>query len=550
MMSLKNKARNQQLTTTAMRSVTLSLLVLLASFVVADGSRMGGEKKTMMGMKGMKGMMKTMRKDKSMKMRMKMKMGPAASGKTRSPSPVLTLQPTFNTPTVVPTVAPVAPSSVPESTPPPTATGVFNLRDPTTPFDLLDPDMCFFQDLVFPDVANQCSCFNTVAIVPADVEMMYNTLAVLVEEVVYPEGFDFDITSCESPLGERNQALLWLSQNDARANSDVLVRRNLQVQAPDDIIQRYLLALFYYATGGPNWTNATNWLTSASECTWLGVACEDTSDSGRVTSIELPSNNLGGSLPEELAQLTALQSIELPLNMISSTLPSSIGSIETLTSLSLNDNLLVRKIPTEFGMLSSLQTLQINNNRFSGNIPTEFGLLAGLQVLDASDTLLFGEIPTELGQATALTEILLGRSGVGGTLPSSLTMLLSLETLEIQDNNFQGTLYPELESLRSLRALDLSGNSFTGTIPPRLGFLTRLETLLLQDNAFTGTIPALLGTGLEQVTRIDFSQNNLTGDMPSDICNLRDTADGMLSLLVADCVVNCEIPVCCSFCRQ
>ena len=185
-----NKARHQHLTTSAMRAV---MLVLLASFVVAsDGGKGGGGKKMMKkgmkSMKGMKGMSKAGMKGilgGDIKKKKKKKSYPIApTTKTPPPSPMLTLQPTLDPPTVVPSVAPAGTSTT--SVTSTMTSSSSSLREPTTPFDLLDPDTCFFQGLTFPDVVNQCVFFNNVTIVPADVEMLFNTLAEIVEEASPP----------------------------------------------------------------------------------------------------------------------------------------------------------------------------------------------------------------------------------------------------------------------------------------------------------------------------------------------------------------------------
>ena len=42
---------------------------------------------------------------------------------------------------------------------------------------------------------------------------------------------------------------------------------------------RFALATLYYSTNGENWTDSTNWVSSsASQCTWYGIACNDDGD--------------------------------------------------------------------------------------------------------------------------------------------------------------------------------------------------------------------------------------------------------------------------------
>ena len=55
------------------------------------------------------------------------------------------------------------------------------------------------------------------------------------------------------------------------------------------------LRAFYFATGGPDWRNDSNWLSTAPLATWFGVTATD--DGVDVRSLSLPSNDLQGSIP-------------------------------------------------------------------------------------------------------------------------------------------------------------------------------------------------------------------------------------------------------------
>jgi hypothetical protein len=54
---------------------------------------------------------------------------------------------------------------------------------------------------------------------------------------------------------------------------DLLINNNICTYPTLD--QRFGLAVIYYATGGPNWFLSAQWLDAASECSWLGVNCEN-----------------------------------------------------------------------------------------------------------------------------------------------------------------------------------------------------------------------------------------------------------------------------------
>ena len=61
--------------------------------------------------------------------------------------------------------------------------------------------------------------------------------------------------------------------------------------------------------------------------------------------------------------------------------------------------------------------------------------------------------------------------------------------------------------------LDLTENGLTGPVPAQLGSLTSLEMLRLSENQLTGTIPAELGR-LSNLTHLSLRENELTGPVP------------------------------------
>lgn len=128
-----------------------------------------------------------------------------------------------------------------------------------------------------------------------------------------------------------------------------------------------LIAL-YYATDGANWTNNTNWNTSAPVYQWYGVEMEG----NRVTSIDLNYNNLVGTLPLQIGDLDALKKLTLSSNQISGNIPIETGGLLNLTNLNLRGNQLTGNIPNSFSNLNLMVYFYIDGNQLSGDIPNVF----------------------------------------------------------------------------------------------------------------------------------------------------------------------------------
>ena len=161
---------------------------------------------------------------------------------------------------------------------------------------------------------------------------------------------------------------------DVRETSFDLLGLPFCKKSPD----RAALIAFYNATDGPNWRNRTNWLSDAPLDSWYDVTI---GAEGRVTSLDLWSNNLRGVLPLELASLSSLELLELYGNRLTGKIPPGLGNLSNLQWLGLVGNWLSGEIPPELANLSNLEQLNLGGNQLSGEIPPELGSLSNLRGL-------------------------------------------------------------------------------------------------------------------------------------------------------------------------
>ncbi len=137
-----------------------------------------------------------------------------------------------------------------------------------------------------------------------------------------------------------------------------------------------LVALYEATNGNANWTNKTGWVVPGTvgdnPCGWFGVTCNTAGD--RVVELNLPHNRLGGTLPAEIGNLTALTRLDLD------------QATYLMDGYPYRDNDLAMSgaIPTELGNLVNLEYLDLGGNVFSGSIPASIGSLVNLQHLDLS----------------------------------------------------------------------------------------------------------------------------------------------------------------------
>ena len=275
-----------------------------------------------------------------------------------------------------------------------------------------------------------------------------------------------------------------------------------------------VLAALYDATGGPTWTNSTNWKTTAPLDEWHGVT---TDASGRVTELNLRQNGLTGPIPEALGRLSKLEELHLLDNALTGTIPGALSSLSNLESLSRYGVAPTGRIPVRLGSLSNLRVLRLDGNQLTGPIPATLASLSSLEVLNIGENALAGPIPRALGDLSSLTALRLEVNGLTGTIPDSLGNLSDLEWLHLGRNALTGTIPEALGNLSSLVRLGLGQNGLNGSIPETLGDLSKLEWLYLDDNALTGPIPDALGN-LLSLQWLDLGGNwGLAGPLRDDL---------------------------------
>lgn len=158
----------------------------------------------------------------------------------------------------------------------------------------------------------------------------------------------------------------------------------------DEMTERDALIALYDATNGDAWTNNTNWCTDADLSEWYGIY---TDNNGKVSSISLSSNNLTGTIPDEIGNLEALWTLNVPYNQLTGEIPASIGKLTNLWSLHLYRNQLTGSIPPELGNMKQLAYCYLDDNQLTGTVPETLGNLTELEYMNFGGNMLSGDLP-------------------------------------------------------------------------------------------------------------------------------------------------------------
>jgi hypothetical protein len=197
-------------------------------------------------------------------------------------------------------------------------------------------------------------------------------------------------------------------------------------------VQRYVLATLYFGTNGDGWNNCTRaeasvstpcsdgaarFLSSASECTWLGCQCDS---SGSLSRINIDWTNLQGPIPNEIGALSNLFELDLDHNALTGTIPSSIGQLSNLVYLDLDENNLRSTVPEEIYGLPLLRALDLDTNMLTGTISTRIGQLDDLYIAQFDYNQMNGTIPSEVGFLDKLEYFTIVGNDFNGSIPEAL----------------------------------------------------------------------------------------------------------------------------------
>eukprot|EP00934_Nitzschia_sp_Nitz4_P008520 Nitzschia sp. Nitz4//scaffold322_size40381//8691//10223//NITZ4_007554-RA/size40381-augustus-gene-0.55-mRNA-1//-1//CDS//3329547809//8510//frame0 len=328
--------------------------------------------------------------------------------------------------------------------------------------------------------------------------------------------------------------------------------------------QRYAMAVLYYATNAvanddesnPDpWVSAHLWLSDHKVCKWYGIDCND---EDHIVAIELPENNLSGSLPSELLIIAStLKTMDLTSNYIclSGSDFDVFTSLTRLETLMLEDNYLHyhEGVPSQFANLVDLRKLVLSLNDLSGKLEDEHIVLAKmtkLTHLEMEATSFSGTMPAAVGELSSLVYLYMRDNNMEFNLNFLKGgKMTDLFALWLDKNDVTGTIPSELQYLTDMASLSLTSSALTGTIPKQLAELSGLRRLWLYSNELVGTVPAEFDN-LTELEVLQLHDNNLSGSMPNGLCTIIDDASYEYKSLTSDCValVDCALETCCTEC--
>lgn len=233
-------------------------------------------------------------------------------------------------------------------------------------------------------------------------------------------------------------------------HSDLLKLTPSETISHNRVLQRYILAVFYYSTGGSRTWKHNNWL-EGDECSnmvWTGISCND---DNTIRAIAFDNAGLQGTLPYEIGFLTMLENLVIK-----------------------NHPLLSGPIPTGIGNLQFLGQLGLYNNALTGEIPGDIYLATTLNYINFQNNELEGELAIQIDQMRNLERLILFNNRFSGKVPIRQLARTGIKFLGLSNNQFTGSIPEQISNLHLLEYLYMDNNEFTGSIPPNLGRLSSM----------------------------------------------------------------------------
>ncbi|KAI3465863.1 hypothetical protein Pfo_022526 [Paulownia fortunei] len=247
----------------------------------------------------------------------------------------------------------------------------------------------------------------------------------------------------------------------------------------------------------------------------------------RLRYINLANNHFSGKIPDSFGSLHALSLLQLRNNSFSGGIPTSMKKCTNLGMIDLGQNMLTGIIPSWIGdSISNLVVLSLSSNQFNGSMPSSICRLTGIQILDLSSNKISGVIPKCLYNLTVMSAkvsrptLLLFVSSAGWDL-ASLTDGIAPQRSSLASANlmWKGNEVKYMNNLGLVKLIDFSSNNLLGEIPSEMTKLIGFVGLNLSGNNLVGHIPENIGW-LELLNFLDLSRNRLTGGIPTSLSRL------------------------------
>ena len=187
-----------------------------------------------------------------------------------------------------------------------------------------------------------------------------------------------------------------------------------------------------------------------------------------LTDLRFVDCKVNGSIPDAIYSLEKLQNLYLTNNKVTGTLSPKIGQMKALTNVYIDQNPdLGGSLPEEIGQLTNLVNLNISKTSFSGTIPESVKNLDALKNFMAFTTKFSGNAPDFWDELASLELVqLYDIPTMGGPLPESFGRCPKLKNIYMYNCNFEGNIPESWANLPATMVnVRIQDNKLQGVVP-------------------------------------------------------------------------------------
>ncbi|XVF78261.1 hypothetical protein PTKIN_Ptkin14bG0116800 [Pterospermum kingtungense] len=262
----------------------------------------------------------------------------------------------------------------------------------------------------------------------------------------------------------------------------------------------------------PNVFGSLNKLTSLtfSSCNFSGQLPTTLFNLTKITQLDLSHNQLSGELPA-VFNLTQISHLDLSYNQLKGSLPNRVSELQLLEVFCSSNNLVSGRVPSWLFTLPSLQKLDLSYNKLTGPID-RIQRPNSVQDVDLSYNNIHGAVPDSFFDLVGISLLNLSSNNLSGVIKSDMLLKLrSLKQLDLSKNSLLSLSTSDNDGNYSFLELEIvSLSSCSITQFPNFFRTSGLKSLDLSNNNISGGISKWEAEGWEQLTMLNLSYNSLT----------------------------------------